>query len=125
MEHDAVIVAPLPEFPNRVLLNRPFLCNVSRPSFGWFSIPPEGLHRFSSGPLGFLKGAHGYVVNHHAAKILLSRLDEAEPADLYLRLSRFPFISEFYPWCIECRDDFSTIQQESGCRAKHRTVRPV
>ena len=50
---------------------------------------------------------------------------EAEPTDVYLNLDRFPFITEFYPWPIECRDSFSTIQRELGCRAKHNEVKPL
>jgi hypothetical protein len=44
---------------------------------------------------------------------------EARPTDVFLNLNSFAFLQEFYPWPVEARDSFTTIQSEAGCRAKH------
>jgi len=119
LEHDAVITAPLPD-----LSGVRGVCNLGKPSFGAFKSPRKGI-----GPLTskrFFPGAHGYYVTPWGAEQLLEKAKtEAEPTDVFLNLDRFPFLTEFYPWPIECEDSFSTIQNEKGCRAKHREVKPL
>jgi hypothetical protein len=44
------------------------------------------------------------------------------PTDVFLNLNSFAFLQEFYPWPVEARDSFTTIQSEIGCRAKHNKV---
>ena len=43
----------------------------------------------------------------------------ARPTDVYLNIDTFPFLQEYYPWPVEARDSFTTIQSEMGCKAKH------
>ena len=38
---------------------------------------------------------------------------------VFLNINTFPFLEEHYPWPVEARDSFTTIQSEMGCRAKH------
>lgn len=122
LEHDAVFVGAIPE----VREDEIHLVNLGKPSFGRFSTSEmTGIQTFFSNPRGYLKGAHAYLVTPKAASRIASHCNEAEPVDLFLNNRRFPFMTEVYPWPVECHDDFSTIQNEEGCRAKHRKVRPV
>jgi len=41
------------------------------------------------------------------------------PTDLYICNKNFPFVNEYYPWPVEARDSFTSIQTETGCLAKH------
>ena len=43
----------------------------------------------------------------------------ARPTDIYLNINQFPWLEEYYPWPVEAKDTFSTIQHEGGCSAKH------
>jgi GR25 family glycosyltransferase involved in LPS biosynthesis len=119
LEHDAVFVSPLPE-----LRDDDMLVNLGKPSYGKFKTPKEGFSRLTSKK--YLPGAHGYYVTPGGAAELIEKSEhEAQPTDIYLNLERFPFITEFYPWPIECDDSFSTIQKEKGCKAKHNKVEPI
>jgi hypothetical protein len=31
----------------------------------------------------------------------------------------FPWLEEYYPWPVEVKDSFTTIQKTEGCLAKH------
>ena len=44
---------------------------------------------------------------------------EASPTDIFLNLDTFPFLEEYYPWPVEVKESFSTIQKTEGCLAKH------
>jgi len=39
--------------------------------------------------------------------------------DIFLNLDWFPWLQEYYPWPVEARDNFTTIQNQTGCLAKH------
>lgn len=125
LEHDAILVGGLPasleDFEPEVGL----CCNLARPSFGRFKTPQPGLQGFFSGPGGYFKGLTGYVINPTGAKALAAEAHNAEPADVYVNLTRFPWLQECFPWSIEARSDFSTIQKEAGCVAHHRKVTPL
>jgi len=121
LEHDAVFKAPLPAELDQVT----HVCNLARPSFGYFDIPAAGLGAFRSKPGGYLGGAHGYYVTPAGAEALLADVHNAEPADLYINRRRLPELQEYYPWPIECEDSFSTIQHHQGCLAKHNKVRVI
>ena len=41
------------------------------------------------------------------------------PTDTFLNLDNFPWLQEYYPWIVEAKDNFTTIQNENGCQAKH------
>ena len=63
---------------------------------------------------------------YRAIRVLLKKAEtEAEPADIFLRTQRFPWMTEVWPWPIICEDSISTIQRPEGCVAKHRKVRPI
>lgn len=122
LEHDAVQVAPLPYIPNWMEA-----CNLSKPSYGRFTTPPDGFSPMKHKPAPhYMGGATGYFVRPSAAWEFLKKASEwAEPTDVYLNLARFPFLRDAYPWPIECRDEVSTIQNKAGCAAKHNAVRIV
>lgn len=118
LEHDAVIVAPLPVFP---LVRGPLVCNLGRPSFGVFRTPKDGFQPLVSKP--FVPGAHAVYFHHWgASKVLAKIATDAEPTDVYLSRARFPFIEEFMPWPVVCEDDVSTVQGPTGIVGKHRPV---
>ena len=55
-----------------------------------------------------------------SAKLLIETAKiEAGPTDVWIHNARFNFIQEYYPWPCEVKDNFSTIQVERGCLAKH------
>jgi hypothetical protein len=54
------------------------------------------------------------------AKLLVNQAKiMARPTDVYINIQTFPWIQEYYPWPVEARDSFTTIQKEEGCLAKH------
>jgi hypothetical protein len=38
---------------------------------------------------------------------------------LFINKTNFPDIKELYPWVVEAKDGFTTIQKAKGCTAKH------
>jgi GR25 family glycosyltransferase involved in LPS biosynthesis len=112
-EHDAVIVAPIPEF------NYNGCISLGKPSYGKFNVPPSlGTNRLISKK--YFPGAHAYRLKPNAAKVLVDRARlEAQPTDIFLNIETFPFLEEYYPWPVEVRESFSTIQKTQGCLAKH------
>ncbi len=118
MEHDAVVVAPIPHIPARITL-----VNLGRPSFGRVRKPPAeatGFYPLFSRP-DKLPGAHGYYLTPARAAELVSVAKRVGVivADKFISPQRFAGIFECYPWPIEAHDSFSTIQHERGCIAKH------
>lgn len=121
LEHDAVFVAPLPS-----LSTVKGLCNLGKPSFGRFRVPPDGLGPFCSKAGGYLGGAHAYYVTAWGARQLIEKATtEAEPTDVFLSVKRFPWMEECHPWPVVCDDSFTTIQRAEGCAAKHNRVEIV
>lgn len=114
-EHDAVIRAPLPE-----LLSYKGCISFGAPSYGKFKIPSTiGVNKLVSKQ--YFPGAHAYRVKPEAAKIMIEKAKlEAGPTDVFLHNGRFDFLEEYYPWPVEAHDNFTTIQNENGCQAKHR-----
>lgn len=114
LEHDAVFMNFVPD-PK--LLGK--VTSLGAPSYGAYNTPKH----IGLGPLtskAYFPGAHGYVVKPEGAKELVEKAKVcAQPTDIYLCRANFPDIKEYYPWCIEARDTFTTIQQELGCQAKH------
>lgn len=65
-------------------------------------------------------GAHAYQVSWQAAEVLIKTAkSRAAPTDVFLNKNSFPFLQEYYPWPVVCADNFTTIQNERGCYAKH------
>ena len=116
-EHDAVCVNNVPsEIRFKGVLS------FGAPSYGKFNTPSS----FGVVPLQskkYFPGAHAYRVKPEAAQMLIDQARmEARPTDVFLNIDTFPFLEEHYPWPVEARDSFTTIQSEIGCRAKHNKV---
>ena len=45
--------------------------------------------------------------------------ENSAPTDVFLATTFFPWLEEYYPWPVIAKDDFTTIQNEGGCFAKH------
>jgi GR25 family glycosyltransferase involved in LPS biosynthesis len=113
LEHDAYFVDAIPNIPVQGVLS------YGAPSYGKFRTPPSlGVNRLQSKE--YLPGAHAYGVSPDAAEIMIRRaVSLACPTDLYICNKNFPFVNEYYPWPVEARDSFTSIQTETGCLAKH------
>jgi len=113
-EHDAVCVNNI---PTHIIYNG--VISLGKPSYGKYKIPSVfGINKLTSKP--YFPGAHAYRIKPNAAKMLVEQARfEARPTDVFLNLNSFAFLQEFYPWPVEARDSFTTIQSEMGCRAKH------
>ena len=114
LEHDAVFVAPPP-----VISYHYGIVNLGKPSYGkHVQAPTLGLGKLVSKQ--YLPGAHAYLIEPSAAQMLIDTAKiEAGPTDVWINNARFNFIQEYYPWPVEVKDNFSTIQVERGCTAKH------
>jgi hypothetical protein len=114
LEHDAFFVDKLP------VVTRGHIVNFGKPSYGNFKIPNfVGESKMFS--KDYLPGAHAYKITPVAASELVMRSTfDAGPTDLYIHNGRFPFITEYYPWPVEVRETFTTIQRKMGCYAKHQ-----
>jgi hypothetical protein len=116
LEHDAVVVATLPD-----LTNAGDIVTLGKPSFGRLKpqTVPGFYPLFSTGDK--IPGAHGYFLTPCGAADLVAaaRKEGAMPVDKFICPQRFPDIREYWPWPIEARDSFTTIQREKGCRSKH------
>lgn len=115
-EHDAIITSPIHE-PTGY---GPICTNIGAPSYGKYDTPNIlGINPLTS--KRYFPGAHGYIVNPTAAQILVDGVrGYGRPTDLYLNLDVFPWLTEVYPWPVEARDTFTTIQTFAGCQAKHK-----
>ena len=113
-EHDAVVVDRIPDF-----ITFKGCVNLGKPSYGKFNTPKKvGTNPLTSKP--YFPGAHAYRIYPVGAKHMIAKAKEMpEPTDVFLRLENFPWLEEYYPWPVECRDSFSTIQHTKGCLAKH------
>lgn len=113
-EHDAVVL-------DQINTTIPFdkCVTLGRPSYGRFNVPTF----FGTGPLTqkrYFGGAHAYSVSPQGAQELINQAKiEAKPTDVFLHVDTFPWLQEHYPWRVEARDVFSTIQKTEGCLAKH------
>ena len=96
--------------------------SLGAPSYGKFNTPSS----FGVVPLQskrYFPGAHAYRVKPKAAQMLIDQARlEARPTDVFLNRSTFPFLEEKYPWPVEAKDSFTTIQNPMGCQAKHNKV---
>lgn len=115
LEHDAFFVDSIDE---REILGP--IVNLGKPSYGNYKTP-TWLGEFPLFSKEYLPGAHAYKITPHGAECLLYRAQyDAGPTDVYIHKDRFPkMITEYWPWPIEARDEFTTIQNELGCQSKH------
>ena len=113
-EHDAVRVGNLP-----MHITYQGLINLGAPSYGQFETPRQmGVIPLTS--KRYLPGAHAYRMKPEAAKTIIEVAGEyAAATDVFLTSNWFPWIEELYPWPVVAKDEFSTIQNEGGCIAKH------
>lgn len=113
-EHDAVLLEDIP-----FGLNFKGVLSIGSPSYGKFVTPHLiGVNKLVSKQ--YMPGAHAYIVKPSAASKLVEKArTDAGPTDLFLSNKNFDFIEEFYPWLAIARDDFTSIQNENGCLAKH------
>ena len=113
-EHDAIIVNDIPEYiPYKEVVS------LGKPSYGKWNDPKT----FGVNPLTskkYFPGAHAYRIRPHGAEKLINQAKiYAKPTDVYLHVDTFPLLQEYYPWPVEARDTFTTIQKTKWCLAKH------
>lgn len=112
-EHDAVIVNQIPNVQFSQCIS------FGKPSYGKFNTP----NFLGVGPLiskPYFPGAHAYRVSPRGAEQLIYQAKKhARPTDVFLNIHTFPGLQEYYPWPVEVKDSFSTIQKTEGCLAKH------
>jgi len=114
LEHDAFFVDSIkqPLFYNKIM-------SLGKPSYGRYNTP----RTFGPNPLtskAYFPGAHAYIMSPAGAKFALNKsLSEAMPTDLFFNLQNFEFLQEYYPWPVEVRETFTTIQKVEGSLAKH------
>lgn len=113
-EHDAILVNHIPRhIPYKEIIS------LGKPSYGRHI----NLKSFGVNPLTskrYFPGAHAYRLRPTGAKKLIDQAKVAAlPTDVYLDLDTFPNLQEYYPWPVEAKDTFTTIQKRQGCIAKH------
>ena len=112
-EHDAVVTDIIPE------LFFTGCISFGKPSYGKFNIPPM-LGKNTLASKRYFPGAHAYRVNPWGAQQLIKEAAvNPRPTDIFLHLATFRWLEEYYPWPVEARDTFTTIQKTEGCLAKH------
>lgn len=114
LEHDAYFVADVPG-----MLYFDKCVSLGKPSYGKFKLPDAlGVRPLFS--KGYFPGAHAYIVKPAAAQAFIDQAKVfARPTDVFLNRESFPWLEEYYPWPVEARDSFTTIQNVNGCVAKH------
>ncbi len=112
-EHDAFILQPISD---TLLFDK--VISLGKPSYGRYATPAIGASLLTS--KRYFPGAHAYRITPAGARALIKQAKlHAQPTDVFLNKESFPFLQEYYPWPVEARDSFSTIQNPAGCYAKH------
>jgi glycosyl transferase family 25 len=113
LEHDAVFTR---RFDTTIDFKS--LLSIGKPSYGRYNTPAIGISPLTS--KSYLPGAHAYIIKPHAAKELINKSKVcARPTDVFIDRRIFPWIEELYPWPVEVKDTFTTVQKTAGCVAKH------
>lgn len=114
LEHDAYFVNAV-----NVFMEFDKLINIGSPSYGKVRTPYLlGVNPLTSKQ--YLPGAHAYMIKPKGAAELIRRAYiDASPTDVFIHKTRFPWLQEYYPWPVEARDTFTTIQKTEGCLAKY------
>jgi len=113
-EHDAVVVDQIPQYaPYQGCLS------LGAPSYGKFQQPSQlGVIPLTSKK--YFPGAHAYKLKPAGARALVEQaMFYAQATDIFLNTSIFPWLEEYYPWPVIAKDTFTTIQNKTGCLAKH------
>ena len=114
LEHDAYFVDQIPNVPFTDILS------LGHPSYGSWKTPPN-LGKNTLVSKQYLPGAHAYAVTPRGAgKLLETAKVRARPTDVFISNRNFNCIEEYYPWPVEAKDSFSTIQSDRGIEAKHQ-----
>ena len=113
-EHDAVMIDRVP-----FVMNYKGVISLGKPSYGKYNTPSIlGVNPLTSKP--YFPGAHAYRIKPLGAEALINVATlDAMPTDVFIHRDRFPFLEEYYPWPCDAQDWFTTIQNETGCIAKH------
>lgn len=113
-EHDSIIVNTIPE-----VIAYDKVISLGKPSYGKYITPSMlGVNPLVS--KRYFPGAHAYRLKPKGAEILIKQAKaHARPTDVFLNTDTFSFLQEYYPWPVEVKDSFSTIQKTQGCLAKH------
>jgi len=115
LEHDAVFVNRIPN-----INTRNSVISMGKPSYGKFNTPDTMFNPVKLMSKAYFPGAHAYVVSKDAAPVIVEAAKErAAPTDLFFSNKNFDFLYEYYPWPVEAMDSFTTIQNRTGCIAKH------
>ena len=113
LEHDAYFLDPIPNVPFSGILS------FGQPSYGNF-VTPNIIGKNKLISKQYLPGAHAYAVTPAGASQLIAQAKVcAKPTDVFICNANFDNIEEYYPWPVQVRDSFSTIQEVKGCLAKH------
>jgi len=116
LEHDAVFVGSLPDYPLGDLVN------LGKPSYGDYREQSRpGIYPLFSKAGGYFPGTHGYYLSPIGASRLIQQAetDGVHATDLFLCRQRFDWIEEIYPWIVEARPNFSSVQNWNGVQAQH------
>ena len=113
-EHDAVVVNEIPKW-----MNYGGCISLGAPSYGAFQQPNQmGVIPLIS--KRYFPGAHAYRMKPKAAKVIVEHAQYyAGATDVFFNLDFFPWLEEYYPWPVVAKDSFTTIQNVTGCQAKH------
>jgi len=113
-EHDAVVVDTIPKY-----MAHTGCVSLGAPSYGKWNTPTV----LGVGPLKskrYFPGAHAYRLSPTAARDLCEMaVLNATATDVFINLQNFPWLQEYFPWPVICKDNFTTIQNPTGCVAKH------
>ena len=115
LEHDAIFVNQVPK-----VINFNKCISLGHPSYGnWNQATKLGVSPLFS--KRYFPGAHAYIVKPTACKEFIHRATNilARPTDVFLHIDSFPWLEEYYPWPVKADDNFTTIQNQAGCFAKH------
>ena len=115
LEHDAYFVDQV-----NVFMQYNKAINIGQPSYGKAQRPMKlGVNPLTSKQ--YFPGAHAYMIKPAGAKAFIERAHvDAGPTDVFLHKGRFPWLEEYYPWPVQARDTFTTIQKIEGCWSKHK-----
>lgn len=114
LEHDAYFVDQIPNVTFTDILS------FGHPSYGRWQTPPN-LGKNTLVSKQYLPGAHAYAVTPQGAgKLLETAKVCAGPTDIFISNQNFDCVEEYYPWPVEAKDSFSTIQSDRGIAAKHQ-----
>lgn len=113
-EHDAVVLAEIPKY-----MSYQGCVSLGTPSYGKFQQPFQmGVIPLTS--KAYFPGAHAYRMRPSGAKTIVEMAQHsAQATDVFLNRANFPWLEELYPWPVIAKDSFTTIQNQTGCLAKH------